>query len=148
MKDASKQIDPIKLADQKAKIEDTLPIHHMTRLRELLTRDDGHVTFSLAFTKDSDGQRVMIGVIQAELHFPCQRCGDTVKIELNLQTRLWLLLSESQATQCPETYEPLVTHGETVSLLEMIEHELLLNMPMCAHHRECQCSKELPDFLH
>ena len=58
----------------------------------------------LKFTKDSDGQHLMTGRIQAELYFTCQRCGEPVKIELNIQPKLSLVISESQSLSCPKEW--------------------------------------------
>ena len=142
------KIDPLRLADQGVRLEGILPIAQMKRLSELLVRDDGQVQISLEFLKDDMAQRLLTGSIEAELYFVCERCSEPVKITLKIQPMLCPLLSERQLPQCPKAYEPLITEGEALSLIELVEDELLLNMPMIPKHPENKCPKPLPDFLH
>lgn len=42
----------------------------------------------------------------------------------------------------PESYEPLLLEESTVSLLEMIEDELILLLPLVAKHNTSECHVE------
>ena len=45
----------------------------------------------------------------------------------------------AEADLLPESYEPLLVNEPTVSLLEMIEDELLLSLPLVIRHEESEC---------
>ncbi len=141
------KINPSQLADQGARIEGRLELSNMSRLVEFLSSIQGSADFCLQFGRDSGGTRFIHSEIAANLMLKCQRCGQPVQVACELKADLSPVLTDSQAKQLQTDYEPLVTQGEPVSLLEMVEDELVLNLPMIAKHDYGECPQELPAYL-
>ncbi len=134
----SATIDPIQLADQGARLTGELSVKGMSRLVEMCLDDAGSVRVDLRFERGpSDGLRVMHGAIVAHVHTTCQRCMGRLSVELQSRPRLFLLR--------PGEREDLLETGDAVviehplALSELVEDELLLEMPMIPMHAEEHC---------
>ncbi len=64
---------------------------------------------------------------------------------IDTEFRLSPVLTEAESTNLPTQYEPLITYGRAVSVIEdIIEEELLLCLPLVPKHPQAQCSSKLP----
>lgn len=134
-----REIDPIKLADQGCELEGGIALADLKRLDDLLANRDGQVYFQLQFGSDAEGMRVITGQIKAKLVLICQRCNQPMDYPVDLKLNLSPIVSDKQAAQLPNDYEPLVTNGEPVSLISILEEEILLNLPMIPKHSREDC---------
>jgi len=75
----------------------------------------------------------------------CQRCLEPVSIDLDCQVSLALVESEEAASRLPDSMEPLISPDETVDLLELIEDELILALPIVPRHTSCEPPVDLVD---
>ena len=136
------QIDPIRLADEGARLCGTLPGSEMSRLQEFAVPDSrpGQVTLDLQFERTGQGVRRMHGTIRTQVEMACKRCLKPLKVEVVAQP-LFVLLQPGEAE--PEECETLVAEAP-LSLAELAEDELLLAMPMSPGHIEGQCEVAFP----
>ncbi|MGH8657258.1 MAG: YceD family protein [Gammaproteobacteria bacterium] len=111
----------------------------MKRLGSGLDRATGAVTIDLQFGKDEHGNRMVTGGWLTRLWLICQRCLEPMEIPLSRERRLEFV----QGTQEWGTsldFEPMqVLESEAVSLLEMVEDELILALPMAPVHAIGDC---------
>ncbi|MGH8578916.1 MAG: YceD family protein [Gammaproteobacteria bacterium] len=116
-----------------------LDLGRMGRLSSSLCRATGTVAVELQFGKDERGSRLVTGGWSTRLWLICQRCLEPMEIALSGELRLEFV----QATQEWGTsldFEPMqVFESETVSLLEMVEDELILALPMAPMHAIADC---------
>jgi len=136
------QIDPIRLADEGARIEGKLPGSEMLRLQELVlpgSRPEP-VAVDLQFERTGQGLRRVHGIIRTQVEMACKRCLQPLKIEVVAQP-LFMLLQPGESE--PEEGETLVAEA-TLSLVELVEDELLLAMPMSPGHAEGECEIAFP----
>jgi uncharacterized protein len=136
------QIDPIRLADEGARLYGTLPGREMSRLHELALPNSRPepVAVDLQFERTGQGVRRMHGTIRTQVEMACKRCLQPLKIEIVAQP-LFVLLQPGEAE--PEECEALVVEAP-LSLTELAEDELLLAMPMSPGHTEGQCEVAFP----
>ena len=142
------RIDPIRLAGQHQTLSGHIALQDFRRLGQVVVDASGQVEYSLDFTKDEQGQAVVNGRIGAKVMLECQRCGQAVEIALDLTPHLMVVRSDDQAKQVPRDYEPLLVGAAPLTLVDVLEEEILLALPMVPRHIEGQCPVELPEYLH
>jgi uncharacterized protein len=98
----------------------------------------------LTLKQEDLGPIYINGNLTTQLRLPCERCGGAVCYDIKLELKLSPVLTDSQAARVPKEYDPLVTGSEPVSVLELVEEELLLSLPMVAKHKQEECLIELP----
>lgn len=134
------QIDPIRLADEGARLTGELPLSELPRLSALACAGlaPEPVSVDLVFEHTVQGVRLMRGRLHVRLPVTCQRCLEPVTVELVAQPFSELLAPGATPVQPGDT-EALVVDGP-VRLGEIVEEELLLVMPMVPMHDEGECT--------
>ena len=122
-------------------IEGIYPISKFARLAEALLCSEGEVTVKLEFCR-SAGFASLRGNVSATLQVECQRCLNAVETEVSGRFKFGLVSSEDEFELLPEEFEPYLIEGDEQSIIEIIEDELLLCLPMVTVH-EYSCS----DFM-
>lgn len=136
------QIDPIRLADEGARLCGALPGREMVRLQELALPNSRPepVAVDLHFERTGQGVRRMHGTIRTQVEMACKRCLKPLQVEVVAQP-LFVLLQPGEVE--PEEGETLVVEA-ALSLAELVEDELLLAMPMSPGHAEGECEIAFP----
>lgn len=144
-----KYIHPSELSIQGVTIQGSYLVQSMDRLRQLGTPEskDSVVSFRLKFERNEEGAPVINGEVKTTLNVICQRCAKPMILTLEAHPHLMIFSQESQMTQMPREYDPLVTYNQPVLLMGIIEDELLLAMPMIPKHKTKECRQSLPDYL-
>ena len=134
-------VDFLKQVERNACFEGTWPVSGFERLADIINDHSGEVSVRLRFGI-SAGTRCLDGSIEAELELRCQRCLNPVKHRIRSDFRFGLITSEEEAEFLPKEYEPLLVTESEQSLIELVEDELLLSLPIVAKHDE-ECSEIL-----
>jgi uncharacterized protein len=136
-----REIDPIRLADEGARLRGELAGSGMSRLLELLAGGKvvQPVTVDLGFEHTPHGERLLRGVVETAVEATCQRCLGPVRIVLTARPCTVLLRPGGMPVAAAEEVEALVVEGP-VRLAELVEDELLLAMPMFPAHGEGECT--------
>jgi uncharacterized protein len=82
------------------------------------------------------------------LHLVCQRCLQDCAVDLDEKRRFVLVLTDAEADEYPiedEEQEPLVVN-QHFNLLETIEDEVLLSLPLIPKHPEGFCEPHASTF--
>ena len=152
-------IDPVKLVEQKSILSGQLKLENMPRLLVCVTDDhlnltdsgkeasehqlgeaDNAIDVDLDFYRDEQGLRVMAGHVRCRLGLVCQRCLGIKILNLDIPIALAIVANEEAASHLPGRYEALITTKDPLSLVTLIEDELLLALPTVAYHEEGGCS--------
>jgi len=133
------QIEPFILARQGAQFSGCINIAQFSRLSVLLADQEGQVAVNLQVGQEHGGPVYIKGHVTASLKLQCQRCGNAMDYAINVDLKLSPVLTDAQAAHVPDEYEPWVTHNAPVSVLELVEEELLLGLPMIAKHAPLDC---------
>jgi len=107
----------------------------LTRLNEQLLDVTGYVSAKLEFGK-SAGFDCLQGSVSASVSLDCQRCLQPVNVDLSGQFKFALVNNEDELELLPEEFEPYLLEGDEQSIIDLIEDELLLCLPMVSAHEE------------
>ncbi len=133
-----KTLDPFKYADQNKILEGEIALNLMPRLTDLLVDTHGKVKVELEFDRDPQRLRILKGKLQSTLNLVCQRCLNPVMQEVSSEFTLGIVFNDEQAQNLPRTYEPLLIEDEKLVVLDLVEEELILSLPMFAYHDSCE----------
>lgn len=159
MSSQSLLIDNVALAKRKEHLAGSLSIADCSRLAELLVSQapdissasklkeaSNHdvISFSLDGATNAVGQHFLHLSIDSSLTTCCQRCLELMQINLNLNFHY--LISDIDATDT-EAFEvediddyDLQEASQTMSLLELIEDEIIMALPIAPTH-DADCAK-------
>ncbi len=132
-----KVIDPLKYADQNRVLQGVVTLNLMPRLVDLLAEPTGSVEVELEFDRDEQHLRVLKGKLDTVVSLTCQRCLNPVEKQVSSRFELGIVLTDEQAKHLPKHYEPLLVEPDKLVLLDVIEEELILSLPMFAYHESC-----------
>lgn len=122
-------------------LEGVYPLTKLERLSELVLSNEGYVSAKLEFGH-SVGFACLKAKTSAKLLVTCQRCLEPMETEIAGSFKFALLDSEDEFELVPDEFEPFLLEGEEQSIIDLVEDELLLSLPMVTVH-ENACS----DFL-
>lgn len=138
-----KQADLRRLAAGSASVTGQVALADLARLEGVLSNSSGVVDVSLQLGVDEEGYRSLTGKISAALHVECQRCLESVRLEVEAPVSLALVWAEKQIPSLPSRYEGLVVGTDPIDLYELVEEELLLSLPLVPAHPPGQCPSRL-----
>ncbi|SRR5579883_615652 len=140
-------IDPFRYADQALQLDGTVKITDMHRLSGSLSSTAGDVTVHLRFGVDEQGLTFLKGHLEATLSLTCQRCMGAFTYGIISDFALGIVTTLDEANALPEHYEPAMAKEGSLALRELIEDELILNLPIIPKHapEECQITLSLTD---
>ncbi|WP_457673344.1 YceD family protein [Thiolapillus sp.] len=134
------RVDPWRLAEQGETLSGSLPLASMPRLAALLQDTDHDVAFTLRFGRDRDRRSTVKLDVQASLVLECQRCLDSMTLEVDAETPMALVNGPVEAEQLPGELDPLMLAPEAyLDIAELIEDELLLAIPASPRHAHDDC---------
>lgn len=146
-------IDPFRYAEQGLALAGTLKISDMPRLCGNVLLSDGgidsdggrdKVEVELQFGVDEQGVPFLKGHLTARPVLQCQRCMEPFTYEIMSDFVLGIVNTLDEADELPKHYEPALTVEGSLALKELIEDEVILNLPIVPKHRDHDCKVKLP----
>jgi uncharacterized protein len=108
-----------------------LPVVAMKRLGEALGGTEGTAHYELDFGRDEFGTSYLDVRVQAPLTLICQRSLEPFVSPVTVDNRLGLIRAERDEAALPPNVEPLLVADDgKLNLLDVIEDELLLALPL------------------
>jgi len=133
--------DPRKFAQQGISVQGLIAVSSLPRLVEAVESDEGNIDAQLAFGVSEDGYKVVTGSAAATVQQVCQRCLQPVPVSVVCDISLAIIWSEEDMKALPSHLDPWIAGEGAADFYEMIEEELLLNLPAVAYH-EALCIDE------
>jgi uncharacterized protein len=94
-----------------------------------------------------DQRPVIHGELVATVDLVCQRCMGVVQHPLQETFELMLAATEAELALVPESHEPWIVNASRLNVLELVEEQLLLALPLIAKHvDESSCVKVEPQL--
>lgn len=137
-------IDPFRYAEQSLVLEGAVKVADMHRLNASLSNKDALVAVNLQFGRDEQGIAFIKGHIKATLSLQCQRCMEPYNYEIISDFVVGIVTTLDEANALPDHFEPALTKEGHLALRELIEDELILNLPIIPRHEPEQCKVKLP----
>jgi len=137
-----------KLAVKGAEFKAGFAAQHLPRFAA--ATENATAKVNAAFTVGLDDQRryAINGTVSCETQVVCQRCMGLMPLSVHCELDMIVVYDDVQAKQLPRSIEPLVVaDGELVNLNELVEDELLLNMPFTSFHNDENCHAQRHEFL-
>lgn len=141
-------IQPFRACQSGLVYEGVVSVASMQRLTGLIAESSGVAQAELRFGVDEEKNPVVTGTIRVDLRLQCQRCMAVYDHPMRLKVGLALTRSVAQSEKTTSRYEPYVAAAEDVSLYEMIEDELILNLPIVPRHAGNTCTAVLDSAWH
>ncbi|MGH8473369.1 MAG: YceD family protein, partial [Gammaproteobacteria bacterium] len=127
---------PQRLVEREARLCGQLSVARMERLRASLCDREGTVFIDVCFQRDEQGRDMAVGHVTARLPVRCQRCLEPM--EIAIATALCLAFTEAEGeAPPPDGYDAVPLGGDTISLSDLVEDELMLALPMAPMHEDC-----------
>lgn len=150
-----KAVRPDALAARREEIRDTIPLGSTDRLaslvREALARCDGEAPADwesrpLTVQLEFEGRRVegnqpvpaVTGLARVTLPLVCERCLGLMDLALQADVA-FLLPDEDMSDEALPGFEVWPVEGRGVKLLDLVEEELLLGLPLALMHGDTAC---------
>jgi uncharacterized protein len=127
-------IEPLRLARTGRVLQGVLPLSRMARLKDTVDVATGDVEVALDFAINERNIPCVRGHIHAEVGLQCQRCMQEMVWPVDSQFELLIVESEAEAEQFGEESEVLLLTEPLLSVSELVEDEILLNLPIVAKH--------------
>ncbi|MBT4492626.1 MAG: hypothetical protein HOC70_05225 [Gammaproteobacteria bacterium] len=132
-------IDHRKLANQGRILEGSVPVNHLSRLRDMLAKVDGDVYLKLAFSKGDQQKTHVSGTTYATVELVCQNCLRGYSQELRCELGLDIVEQESELALLEENADSFIADGQEIRIVDLIEDELILAVPMIPRHADGAC---------
>ena len=123
-------IDPWQMAKGRRGFKGDWPLGRFKRLGDLVADTKGLATFEVEFGIDALGISYLDLTVEARPTLICQRTLVPFEFELRRSVRLGLLGTEADMPALPPDYEPLVVPEEPVQLMDLVEDEMILALPL------------------
>ena len=136
-----KQIDPWRVSEQGLSYTGVVELIDFPRLAPLLIRPQGQVSYAFRFSRDGLGRPLVAGHAQATLWQTCQRCSQPVAVPVDSDFQLVVVEGLDEAAALSEEFDPLLADDAEINLLDLLEDELLLSLPVVARHEACHAWK-------
>lgn len=120
-----------------------MPQDKLPRLQEAVSSIETPVSAEVRFAKNESGYRTVTGSLQVRVKMVCQRCMGETEADIASELAVAVVASDEESKQLPKSLEPWVVSREEseADLYEVIEDELLLDLPMVIYH-DYQCIDE------
>ncbi len=134
-------VDPRKLADRGATLRGELPVAGFTRLSDALSANTGTVSVELEFGRDEQHTVVIRSALSADVTMECQRCLELVTLPIHSECEYAVVREGANTQSLPKGYDVLEVGEDPLDLLELIEEELLLALPIVPAHAPEDCQQ-------
>ncbi|MCG8315139.1 MAG: YceD family protein [Pseudomonadales bacterium] len=130
------RIKPVKFAKRNSSFVGKWPLEKFSRLAADTVAASGEVSIDAAFSYD-EGFPSLCGKLKADVQLQCQRCLEPVIVPLSVEINVAFVVTEERLENLPEPYEGVLLEEDEISIVEVVEQELILALPIVAYHEQC-----------
>ena len=140
------QVDPFRFAEQDLHLDGAVKLIDMQRLNATrpFANESERATVNLHFGVDEQGLTYLKGHIQTNLELQCQRCLEPLTYEIISDFALGIVRSLEEEKALSDQFEPAMVKEGQLALRELIEDEIILNLPIIPRHEPEVCKVKLP----
>lgn len=134
-------INNIEFARKALEFHDTIFVCRFSRLMEVLLADEGVLDCYLKGSVNSEGKPSLQLQVTGSLQLRCQRCLEPFAFEVNAAAN-FILVADEQAIPSEEDESDEMDYlvaDMQMSVIDLIEDEILLALPLAPKHAEGQC---------
>ncbi len=138
-----KTLDPAKAALQRSDYKGVVAGKDLVRVAASVDAIDEYASIEVKFDTDAQGLHFFTGHLKTSVQLICQRCDEPFNLPVDVTFSFAPVRSEEHVDEIPDIYEPVQVndHGE-IDLLQIIEDEIILALPLVAMHDEQDCKRQ------
>lgn len=114
--------------------EESLPVEMFPRLKDAVHSVDSPIHFRIQGETNALGQKQLVGSVDVTVSQICQRCLEPFQTTFDLPIRWIPVKDETDQELIGDEDALLVMEEDDVNLLELLEDEVLLNLPLVPKH--------------
>jgi uncharacterized protein len=142
-------IEPAKAALKRMTYDGIIVRGELTRLAEVADVLDDHVEAKVECSIDAQQLVVIHGSAKARLEVACQRCGNGIEQEVSAEFTYTPVLNAAEESDepIPEAYDEIeLDEYGSCNLIQLVEDELILALPIVAMHETSECTVSEDDM--
>lgn len=139
-------LDVRKAAVRGATVTGTLKPRDLKRFLPLVEDADGDIFVQMVFSQDEDKRYLLHLMIRADIVILCQRCLENMPLHLASTSSLAIVWTEEEATHLQRHLDPVIVKDTHCDLWQIVEDELILNLPPYNYHDAADCKLSTDDF--
>jgi uncharacterized protein len=139
-------VDSVEFARLGSTLKGEVPVAELSRLHDKLAQRSGTLLYQLSGSSGGDGRPRLFLKLSARLELICQRCLGPLQQDLDAQREFVLVRPgdpESDVADEAETVEH-VPADPKLDVVNLVEEEALLQLPMSPRHPEGTCGLARP----
>ena len=130
-----KKINFFNFAKKEVKLNGDYKISELSRLSEIASNENDKVEVDLFFRLENGRIPCVEGIIKSILVLDCQRCLDSLEVDLKVPFNIAFARNEFQADSLDDKFEIyLIGDDEELETKDLITDEILLSIPMAPSH--------------
>lgn len=124
---------------RRVEIAGRVPVDRLKRFGAMLVDTSGDVDVDMQFVIDEANRKLIQGTVKAAVNVRCQRCLESLAIEVDEALQLAVVESEGLAERLPVEIDAWVTEDPLLHLHNIVEEQLILGMPIVTMHADGEC---------
>ena len=128
-------IEPRKQAQLQAVYYGSVRLNELPDLKDVVNSIE-EIEVRLALYVAEQGRRVAEIDIRGNLQVTCQRCLSPCDLAIDTHSLLAIIYSEDEVGDLPDSYEPWIVPDAEANVYDLIQEEMLLNIPAVSYHEE------------
>lgn len=129
------------LAGTETALDFSIPLSQLPRVSQELTATDGEARGHVRFSRQL-GQAVADLEVNAQPEVVCQRCMQPMRWPVSVKSRVALVTDYAAADRVPEGLEVFLVEGDSVSVRDLVDEEVMLALPHVPRHGDdSECAK-------
>lgn len=129
-----KFIKPSQMADKSSCLTGKIALAEFVRLTALIGHQSDVLVIKVNFGYDEHGRCLMQGDLKTSFELTCQRCMESFTLKVSSGFKVVPVSDEVEGAALENETEYVLMQDGRVPLYELIEEELILNLPIIAKH--------------
>ena len=134
-------LDPVRFTALGDVVEGRVPASGCDRLAELLYRPQGEIRYRVTGYRTPDGLPALALHLEGDLELVCQRCLGGLSFPLNVDSAIIMVRDAAALPDLEAEAEgvDVIVQPAKVALVDLLEEEILLALPLVPVHAEGMC---------
>ena len=142
------KINFFNFAKKEVKLNGDYKVSELSRLSEIASNENDKVEVDLSFRLVNGRIPCVEGIIKSILILDCQRCLDSLQVDLKVPFDIAFVRNEFQADSLDDKFEIYLIGEEELDTKNLITDEILLSIPMApSHDFDCGLKTDKGDLV-
>lgn len=130
-------VEPFRLCDADGHLSGGVTAAQLQRISEFDVGTTDDVEVVLHFSRDAEGRNRVNGTVDTVVHTTCERCLQPLDVKLHADVALMLMAAGGKVPETVEDVNIVEVEDERLSLVTLVEEEVLLALPQFPMHEAC-----------